>query len=55
MHSKNASLSVEVPPRRESYEKNKEGDYVRVVAREWTQADAKNGLFYGYFAGIAAQ
>ncbi|MDI6828178.1 MAG: hypothetical protein QME62_06825 [Armatimonadota bacterium] len=32
--------------------KIKEGDYVRVIARECTPADAKNGLFYGYFAGI---
>lgn len=32
--------------------KIKEGDYVRVIPRECTPADAKNGLFYGYFGGL---
>jgi len=31
----------------------KEGDYVRIVEREVAPADAKTGLFYPYFAGLA--
>lgn len=31
----------------------KEGDYVRVVVREMTPADVKEGLFYPYFCGLA--
>jgi ribosomal protein L21E len=33
--------------------KFKQGDYVRVVEREQTAADVKNGMFYPYFCGLA--
>lgn len=32
--------------------KFKEGDYVKIVAREVTAADAKNGLYYQHFSGL---
>jgi len=31
----------------------KEGDYVRIVEREATPGDAKSGLYYPYFCGLA--
>lgn len=30
-----------------------EGDYVKIVTREQTSADVKNGTFYPYFCGLA--
>ena len=32
--------------------KFKEGDYVKIVAREVTAADAKSGLYYQHFSGL---
>ena len=32
--------------------KFKEGDYVKIVARELTAADAKSGLYYQHFSGL---